>query len=121
MRAKLLILGLICLLMVGSVLFGGNKTFEVFQLTYVTLDYIDVSMTLYGIQRGYSEANPLTRWYIKSPPLTIAVHIALNVAIIKLSDYIYKRNKKLGWTVVICLNVLKTYIIYRNIKILLSS
>jgi len=118
MRVKILVIGLISLLMLGSVLFGGDKTFEVFQLSYVTLDYIDVSMTLYGIQRGYSEANPLARWYIKSPPLTVAVHIVLNVTLIKLSNYIYKRNKKLGWATIICLNMIKIYIILRNIKTL---
>ena len=119
MRAKILVMGLISLLVLGSVLSGGDKTFKTFQLSYVALDYVDVSMTLYGIQRGYSEANPLARWHIKSPPLTVVVHIVLNITLIKLSNYIYKRNKKLGWATIICLNMIKIYIIYRNTKTLL--
>ena len=113
---KLLIF--ILLLFLASGLFAGDKTFNAFQLSYVTLDYVDISMTLYGIKRGYSEANPLAQWYIKSPPLTVAIHTVLNIVIVKLSDYIYKRNKKLGWMVVIGLNVIKGYVVYRNIKTL---
>ncbi len=120
MRVKILVMGLISLLVLGSVLSASDKkTFKIFQLSYVALDYVDVSMTLYGIQLGYSEMNPLARWHIKSPPLTVAVHVVLNVITIKLSNYIYKRNKKLGWATIICLNMIKIYVIYRNTKTLL--
>lgn len=111
----------ILLLFLASGLFAGDKMFNAFQLSYVTLDYVDVSMTLYGIQHGYSEANPLARQYIKNPSLTVAIHTVLNITIIKLSDYIYKRNKKLGWMVIVGLNVIKGYIVYRNIKTLTRS
>jgi len=114
---KLLIF--ILLLFLASGLFAEDKTFNAFQLSYVTLDYVDVSITLYGIKHGYSEANPLAQWYIKNPPLTIAIHTVLNITIIKLSDYIYKRDKKLGWIVIVGLTVIKGYVVYRNIKTLM--
>lgn len=101
-----------------STLSAGDKTFKSFQLSYVTMDYIDVTATLYGISKGYKEANPIARLYIKSPPLTIAVHAALNFAIIKLSNIVYKRNKSLGLSIIIGLNLVKAYVIYRNIKTL---
>ncbi len=112
---------IILLLFLASGLFAGDKTFNAFQLSYVTFDYVDISMTLYGIKRGYAEANPLAQQYIKSPSLTVAIHTVLNITIIKISDYIYKRNKKLGWVVIIGLNVIKGYVVYRNIKTLLIS
>lgn len=113
---RLVIVALVLFLTPG--LYGADKKFHAFQLSYMALDYIDVSMTLYGVKQGYSEANPLAQWYIKSPPLTIAVHTVLNIVIVELSGFIYKRNKKLGWAVIIGLNLAKAYIVYRNFKTL---
>ena len=99
-------------------LFADDDLFKTFQLSYVFLDYIDVSSTLYGIELGLIEMNPLAKWYIKNPPLTFAVHLVLDITIIKLTDVLFKENKRLSWVVIIGLNLIKAYIVYRNIEIL---
>ena len=110
--------GIILILVLASTLFSADKTFETFQVSYVILDQADFSLTLYGLHRGHEEANPLARWYTKSPALTVAVHATLNIAVIKLSGFLYKKDKKLGWAVVIGLNLIKGYVVYRNIRTL---
>jgi hypothetical protein len=77
-----------------------------------------ISSTYYGINRGFEEANPLKKWHIKYPPLTIAVHFTLDFALVKVSNMIYKKNKTLGLAFLVGLNLFKAYVIYRNIKIL---
>ena len=115
-RAVLFIFILLILFSIN--LFADDDLFKTFQLSYVALDYVDVSLTLYGIELGLTEMNPLAKWYIKNPPLTIAVHFVLDIAIIKLTNVLFKENKRLSWVVIIGLNLIKGYIIYRNIKIL---
>ena len=99
-------------------LFADEDLFAGFQLSYVALDYVDVSLTLYGIELGLTEMNPLAKWYIKNPPLTFAVHVVLDLAIIKGTDYLFRKNKKLAWVVIIGLNLVKAYIVYRNLRAL---
>ena len=99
-------------------LFAGDKTFKAFQLSCVVLDYIDVSVSLYGIERGYEEVNPINRLYTKSKPLTFTIHTVLNIGTIMATNFIYKGDKRLAWVVVVGLNLIRVYVIYRNIKIL---
>ena len=108
----------VLMLMLVTSISASDNTFKKFQLSYVVLDFVDVSQTLYGLSKRYKEANPLARWYIKSPPLTLAIHVALDFAIIKLSNTLYKRNEKLGVIVIIGLNLIKGYIVYQNLKTL---
>ena len=108
----------ILLILLSINLFADDDLFKTFQLSYISLDYLDVTSTLYGVKHGLIEMNPLAKWYIKNPPLTIVVHIVLNTAIIKLTDFLFEENKRLSWIVIISLNLIKTYIVYRNIKIL---
>ena len=99
-------------------LFADEDLFAGFQLSYVALDCLDVCSTLYGLDVGLIEANPLAKWYIKNPTLTFAVHVVLDLAIIKGTDYLFRKDKKLAWAVIIGLNLIKTYIVYRNFKTL---
>lgn len=118
MIKRIAVLILFLLILFSLNLFADDDLFKTFQLSYVFLDYIDVSSTLYGIELGLIEINPLAKWYIKNPPLTFAVHLVLDITIIKLTDVLFKGNKRLSWVVIIGLNLIKAYIVYRNIKIL---
>jgi len=112
------IIAIFILLLMLTPILSADETFKTFQLSQIVLDYIDVSISLYGIEKGYSEINPIGRLYIKSPQLTLAIHTALNIGTIMVTNFIYKKNKKLGWFVIISLNLIKAYVVYRNIKIL---
>ena len=118
MLKKIALFLFILLILFSLNLFADENLFKGFQLSYLSLDYLDVTSTIYGIELGLTEINPLAKWYIKNPPLTFAVHLALNIAIIKLTDVLFKENKKLGWVIIIGLNLIKGYVVYRNIRIL---
>ena len=118
MTKKIFLFMFILLTLFSFNLFANDDLFKTFQLNYIALDYLDVCSTLYGIEIGLTEMNPLAKWYIKNPLLTIAVHVILNTAIIKLTDVLFGGNKKLAWAVIIGLNLIKGYIVYRNFKIL---
>jgi len=118
MIKKVAFLVFVLLILFSLNLFADEDLFKTFQLSYVALDCVDISMSLYGVKIGHVEANPLASWYIKKPVLAFVVHGILDFAIIKLSDMLYKENKKLGWFVIIGLNLIKGYVVYRNIRIL---
>ena len=116
---KKVILFIIILLMLFSLnLFADDDLFKIFQLNYVFLDSLDVVSTLYGVQHGEIEINPLAKWHIKNPSLTYAIHYVLDIGIIKFTDIIFKGNKRFGWVIIIGLNLIKGYVVYRNFKIL---
>ena len=116
---KRVVLFILILLILSSLnLFADDDLFKTFQLSYVILDYLDICSTLYGIEIGLIEANPLAKLYIKKPFLTFAVHVVLDLAIMKITDRLFNRSKKLAWAFIIGLNLVKGYILYRNIKIL---
>jgi len=118
MNKKIALFMFVSLILFSPNLFADEDLFAGFQLSYVALDYVDVSLTLYGIELGLTEMNPLAKLYIKNPPLTFAVHLVLNIAIIKLTDILFEEKKTLAWFVIIGLNLAKAYIVYRNLEIL---
>jgi len=106
---------LILLLPIG--LFADTpKRYKTLQFSLIALDYVDICSTYHKISYDLREVSPLVRWYIKSPTMTVYVHVALNFAVIKISNMLYKKNKTVGWIALITLTVAKSYIIYRNIK-----
>jgi len=115
---QIFIVAVLFIFLFSSNLFAGDELFKTFQLSYVVLDCVDICSTLYGVEIGLIEINPLAKLYIKNPVLTFAVHVVLDFAFIKLTDTLFKRNKKLAWAVIITMNLIKGYIVYRNLKIL---
>lgn len=116
---KKIVLFIHILLILFSInLFADDDLFKTFQLNYVVLDSLDVVSTLYGVKHGLYEKNPLAKWHIKNPSLTFVLHYVLNLATIKITDIVFKGNERLGWIVIIGLNLIKGYIVYRNFKIL---
>ena len=99
-------------------LFAGEKTFGAFQLSCVALDYVDISVSLYGIEQGYDEVSSVSRLYTRSEALTLTIHTVLNIGTVMATNFIYKRDKRLAWVVVVGLNLIRAYVIYRNIRIL---
>ena len=116
---KKFILFIIILFILFSInLFADDDLFKAFQLSYIFLDSIDISSTLYGVKLGLTETNPFGKLYIKDPLLTYAIHFVLDIAIIKFTDIIYKGNKRFSWVIIVGLNLIKSYVVYRNFKIL---
>lgn len=112
---------LLILLLPMSLFADTPKSYKTLQFSLVALDYVDICSTYYKTSPDLREVSPLVRWYIKSPTMTVYIHALLNFGIIKLSNSLYKKNKKLGWITLITLNVIKSYIIYRNIKSIRES
>lgn len=126
-------------------LFADNDLFKIFQLSYVGLDFIDICSSLYGVESlggwekkiiaisaveyrnklifygveiGSISFSPIARIYPRGSLFAVSVRVVLDFMIIKFTDLLFKKNKKLAWAVIISLNLIKGYIVYRSFKIL---
>ena len=86
--------------------------------TYFTLHSMDMGLTYAGIHQGYTEGNPIAKWYVERPGLDFAVGTGLMIATGHLLDLARKKNKTLGWVLWGVLTVAKAYIVWHNMKIL---
>jgi len=86
--------------------------------TYFTLHSMDMGLTYAGIHQGYTEGNPIAKWYVERPGLDFAVGTGLMIATGHLLDLARKENKTLGWVLWGVLTVAKAYIVWHNMKIL---
>lgn len=110
----------IALLFIAGVLHAETHwTFRALQFNYFAYNYTDAVVSYVAITQGKAiEANPIARCYIKHPVVFIPIVTISNVVTYDLSNYLYKKSKVVAYIVMIGLNVIKGYIVYRAIDVL---
>ena len=85
----------------------------------VGLNIADYLSTTEAIKHeGLVESNPLAALYVKSPAVFTAVKIGWTVGNYILMKKLYKKNKKLAWIVGTISNVVLSYVVANNIRLI---
>ena len=97
--------------------FHYPKLFKSMQLTFAVESGIDWGMSCVSINKlGYRELNPTMVWSFKSPVLGVAWMVVQTIAVVEITDHLYKKNKTLGWVAVSALTTIEAYLVYVSIQ-----
>lgn len=85
----------------------------------VGLNIADYLSTTEAIKHeGLVESNPLAALYVKSPAVFTAVKLGWAVGNYLLMKKLYKKNKKLAWVVGTISNLVLSYVVVNNIRLI---
>jgi len=110
---KLLTL-LVVLFLAGTLYADEDSAFiKSLQISQFSLSLADIATTVVRVDM---EANPLVRWYIDKPPLTVAVNVSANIVITWGTSWLYKYNKTLGTVAIVAVVLFRVCIAYHNFR-----
>lgn len=94
-----------------------DLAFKSLQFSAVTNINVDTFLTYEGIwNRGFGEANPFWQQIIDKPALVLSLDMAINTAILWGTTEIYKKDKLLAYAVVIGINLVQGYYLYKHFR-----
>ena len=108
---------IIVFLLLASVVQADTTTLKFLQTTQAGLWLADTAITDIGLQLGAHEANP---FYRIGDPFTAVADLAVNIAIISSTNWLYKKNKTWGIVAIIAVNIVRGFVVFHNLKIINS-
>ena len=114
MKRFLIIIAILALIAPLCAQDTGVDGWRALKATYFTMHAVDLGLTYSGLHSGLSEWNPAVKLYIERPGAGYAVGLGLTIAISHGADYVWRRNKALGWVVLGVLTVFKAWVVWHN-------
>jgi hypothetical protein len=100
----------------------GNTMFEANLLALVALNIADYLSTSQAIKvPGLAEGNPLMKPFVKSPAAFAAVKIGFTALTYFGFKSMYKRSKTLGWVMTTATNLLMSYVVSNNYRLIKTA
>lgn len=96
-----------------------NSLFTASLVASVVLNVADYFTTIEALKyEGLQESNPFMKPFAKKPYLFAAVKLGMIALNYKLMKSIYKKDKRIAWLVSIISNILITYVVVNNYKMI---
>ncbi|MFQ5709570.1 MAG: DUF5658 family protein [bacterium] len=100
---------------------GGKDWFYTsLEISYVSLNVLDLVTTHFSLKEGAQEANPVTSLYIKNLPLSVLVKGGATAAVLYGLRQVKKEDRRLAFITLGILNVLYGYVVNNNINVYLQ-
>lgn len=87
------------------------------EMSFITLNVVDLALTHYSLKNGAREANPIARLYIDNVPLSIVVKGGVTVGVIYFLRRLKQERKTHAYVSLAVLNVVYGFVVNNNIGI----
>lgn len=100
---------------VKSVNRANDTSYHLMELSYLTLNAIDLVTTFHSLDKGAKELNPIARIFIENKPLAIALKGGLSLTVLYSLRKVKKQNKTAAYLTLGILNGFYSYVATNNI------
>jgi len=90
------------------------------EINYALLNVADMATTIYGLQRGAKEGNPLARSFVRSTPGVILVKSGLTFGVLWALRKGKEKNKNMAYATLGVLNIVYGVVVRNNIGVVLK-
>lgn len=94
---------------------GNDTAYHLMELSYLTLNTIDLVTTFYSLDKGARELNPIARTFIDNRPLAIVIKGGLSLTVLYGLRQVKKQNRTAAYLTLGILNGFYSYVATNNI------
>lgn len=87
------------------------------EISYITLNTLDLFITHHSLDNGAKEANPIARLYIRNKPLSLIIKGGITAGILFGLTEIKKKDKKAAYITLGLLNMMYGFVVKNNIGV----
>lgn len=89
------------------------------QINYVLLNSVDLATTLYSLDHGAEEANPLARYLVKNKVATVVVKGGATAAVLFMLSKVKSQDKRVAYVTLGVLNLVYGLVVRNNVGVAL--
>lgn len=96
---------------------NNDWVYKSLEMSYISLNVLDLMLTFQSLDRGANEANPLVRPYIHNKPLAIVIKGGVTTGILWTFSKIKKDHRKAAFIGLTVLNLFYGAVVGNNLRI----
>ena len=94
-----------------------STTYKLLELSYLTLNTIDLVTTFYSLGRGAKEFNPIARKILQNRPLAVLIKGGLSLGVLYGLRQVHKENKIAAYVTLSLITGFYSYVATNNIVV----